>query len=226
MPRNLDQWSNRPSLTVPAAPVASVTGAGEQSAPNNRRPAAIETRAKSKMKTTQYQPKTGKACSCRSGQERDNCRQCEGTGHVIDFAAIRARNGRNVTKPLPTPHSTRYQYRPETIAAANKIPAGCVNEQSHKLGMEHGEPLIVILDALAWYAAAHKARYESAIGDDYVLGAKWMEALMGVHGLLNGDGAVAMASGRTTDSKDNGACEAMFEEALKVAGFDRDELGI
>jgi hypothetical protein len=39
-----------------------------------------------------YQPKTGAACGCRPGQERDNCARCEGTGNVIDFAAIRARS--------------------------------------------------------------------------------------------------------------------------------------
>jgi hypothetical protein len=37
-----------------------------------------------------YQPKTGQPCTCRQGIERDNCPQCEGTGTVIDFAAIRA----------------------------------------------------------------------------------------------------------------------------------------
>ena len=38
-----------------------------------------------------YQPKTGQRCSCKRGVYRDNCPQCEGTGWVIDFAAIRAR---------------------------------------------------------------------------------------------------------------------------------------
>ena len=38
-----------------------------------------------------YQPKTGQACSCKRGVQRDNCPQCEGTGTIIDFAAIRAR---------------------------------------------------------------------------------------------------------------------------------------
>lgn len=36
-----------------------------------------------------YQPKTGERCSCRRGIERDNCPQCEGTGWIIDFRAIR-----------------------------------------------------------------------------------------------------------------------------------------
>jgi hypothetical protein len=38
-----------------------------------------------------YQPKTGEACSCKPGQQRDNCPSCEGTGQRIDFAKIRAK---------------------------------------------------------------------------------------------------------------------------------------
>lgn len=34
-------------------------------------------------------PKTLGPCSCKRGQERDNCAACEGTGKRIDFAAIR-----------------------------------------------------------------------------------------------------------------------------------------
>jgi hypothetical protein len=45
-----------------------------------------------------YQPKTGARCSCKRGFERDNCASCEGTGQVIDFAAIRART----IKPIIT----------------------------------------------------------------------------------------------------------------------------
>ena len=39
----------------------------------------------------EYQPKTGEACGCRPGNQRDNCPTCEGTGQKIDFAAIRSR---------------------------------------------------------------------------------------------------------------------------------------
>lgn len=45
----------------------------------------------SAIKRHAYQPQTGEPCHCRPGIERDNCSQCEGTGWVIDFAAIRAR---------------------------------------------------------------------------------------------------------------------------------------
>lgn len=38
-----------------------------------------------------YSPKTGAACSCRRGIERDNCAACEGSGRQIDFKAIHAR---------------------------------------------------------------------------------------------------------------------------------------
>ena len=37
-----------------------------------------------------YQPKTGAPCTCKRGAQRDNCPECEGTGQVIDFRAIRA----------------------------------------------------------------------------------------------------------------------------------------
>lgn len=37
-----------------------------------------------------YTPKTGAKCACKRGIERDNCPRCEGTGWVIDFAAIHA----------------------------------------------------------------------------------------------------------------------------------------
>lgn len=46
----------------------------------------------------EYQPKTGAPCSCKRGVQRDNCPNCEGTGQVIDFAAIRAR--RLAPKPI------------------------------------------------------------------------------------------------------------------------------
>lgn len=39
-----------------------------------------------------WQPKTGAACYCRKGTQRDNCITCEGTGQRIDFAAIRRKH--------------------------------------------------------------------------------------------------------------------------------------
>lgn len=127
---------------------------------------------------------------------------------------------------MKTPHSTLYRYSAETIAAANRIPVGVVNEQSHKLGMERGEPLIIMLDCLLKYAESYRLRNESDLADDMVMGEYWLDSLKAVHSLLNGDGQVAMHLGRTTGSKDNGACESVFADCLTMAGFDRNALGI
>ncbi len=50
-------------------------------------------KTKTRTKTTApqpYQPTLG-PCHCRPGAARNNCPTCEGTGHRIDFSAIRAR---------------------------------------------------------------------------------------------------------------------------------------
>ena len=49
-----------------------------------------------------YQPKTGQPCHCKHGIERDNYPQCEGTGMMIDFKAIR---DRKLAKPVRTPET-------------------------------------------------------------------------------------------------------------------------
>lgn len=125
------------------------------------------------------------------------------------------------------PASIRYEFDPVTIAATRRLcatSAGTVSEQSHLIGMEGGEPLIIMLDCLAVYAKAHKARFFSKLSDDGVLGDEWLAAAKGVRGLLNGDGAVAHFTGRTTDSKDNGTLEAMFWAAMDIAGFTEADL--
>lgn len=54
-----------------------------------------KSRERKREQEQRYSPKTGAVCSCKKGVERDNCPQCEGTGQVIDFAAIhRAREQR------------------------------------------------------------------------------------------------------------------------------------
>lgn len=46
-----------------------------------------------------YTPKTGQRCGCKRGVQRDNCSNCEGTGQVIDFAAIHARRRARMELP-------------------------------------------------------------------------------------------------------------------------------
>jgi hypothetical protein len=111
-------------------------------------------------------------------------------------------------------HPTTLQ--PETVAAFRKLPTGVVSQESAAIGLRHGEPLVLILDALTRYARAHETRFGAKLAEDYVLGPAWLEAVKGVHGLLDGDGAVAHELDRSSDSKDNGMCEAIFWAALAV----------
>ena len=55
-------------------------------------PTSVVTACRCEENGQGYQPKTGQRCGCRPGVWRDNCPTCEGTGWVVDFAAIRARH--------------------------------------------------------------------------------------------------------------------------------------
>ena len=59
-----------------------------------------------------YQPLTGQHCSCKPGVHRDNCPNCEGTGWLIDFAAIRARH-----KSVPHDNARLIAAAPELLEA-------------------------------------------------------------------------------------------------------------
>ncbi len=165
-----------------------------------------------------YQPKTGTPCTCKPGKHRDNCPLCEGTGMRIDFAAIRAR--KTTPKPAtPTPRSTLYRFTPQTIAATDKLGLNQPDEQAQKRGMMEGEPLTVCMDALLKYAECYRVRFEQPLAEDGVLGDHWLDCIKNLRGLMNGDGANAMRSGITTDSKCNGALETVFWAAMATAGF-------
>lgn len=120
---------------------------------------------------------------------------------------------------MKTPHSTLYRFTAETIAHANRLPVKTISEHAHKWGMTEGEPLIVAMDAMIKYAEAYRIRYESSLSEDSALGDPWLESVKGIRALLNGDGAMALKQGVTTDSKDNGAVEGMFWDALRIAGY-------
>lgn len=123
---------------------------------------------------------------------------------------------------MKTPHSTQYRYTPETIAHANRLPAGTISEHAHKYGMEQGEPLLVAMDALLKYAQTYRRRFDGALSDDHVLGKPWLRAVEGIRDLLNGDGQIAMAKDLATDTKDNGCIESLFWDAVRAAGFEKE----
>lgn len=112
----------------------------------------------------------------------------------------------------------------ETVAAMAKVPAGCVNARSQRLGLFEGEPVLVIADALLSYAKAYKARFGSPVSDDAVLAESFAQMLAGVRAMLDFDGAVAMRRGITTDSKDNSALLDVIEATCAAAGIDYQKL--
>jgi len=76
-----------------------------------------------------YQPKTRALCTCRPGIARDNCPNCEGTGQVIDFRAIRALNShtnpyeRLVSLGVPLDHHESDLYVRGTAEAVEIVKA-------------------------------------------------------------------------------------------------------
>ncbi len=84
----------------------------------------IRQQAEQQQQGREYQPKTGQRCTCKRGQERDNCPRCEGTGQVIDFAAIRARaSGHPIRDPEPDFAAVEPGASPSAIADGNAAPA-------------------------------------------------------------------------------------------------------
>ena len=125
-------------------------------------------------------------------------------------------------KPSYIAHN--YSYQTETVEVSESLPARVVNTQSHQIGMNGAEPLIVIADALVRYAKAYQTRLGGGIGEDYVLGDYFLSIAKSVKGLCDGDGAVAMETGRSTDSKDNSAVCKILETALDIGKFPKGAL--
>jgi hypothetical protein len=71
------------------------------------------------------------------------------------------------------------------------------------------QPVAVMISALDQYAAKHEDRYESKIGEDYVLGPAFLDALRGVRTLLNGE----------IGGLDGGTCDAAILGIFSDAGF-------
>jgi hypothetical protein len=109
------------------------------------------------------------------------------------------------------------KYQEETRMEYEKIATtyrGTVMHQSAAMGMTMYEPLLVALDSLLRYAKAYQRRFDQPLAEDGVLGDPWLDAAKGIRTLLNGDGAVAMERGISTDSKHNGMLEALFWRAV------------
>ena len=73
-------------------------------------------------------------------------------------------------------------------------------------------PLLYMIQGWIDYAASHKSRFGSEVGEDYVLGDEWFAIGMALLGLLNGD------LGRL----DGGTLDTIIRDNLIEQGYDCD----
>ena len=84
--------------------------------------------------------------------------------------------------------------QPETSAALDAIFAeNVVNAQSMRVGLDRGEPMLLILDGLLRYAKAYRARMDQPIAEDGFAGTLLVRrsaerAQAALHGRRRGDG--------------------------------------
>jgi hypothetical protein len=76
----------------------------------------------------------------------------------------------------------------------------------------HERAMVLMLRGWIEYAQAHKAAFDSDIGEDYVLGDEWFKIGEALRGLLNGD------LGRL----DGGTLDSIIADNLDQQGFDPD----
>jgi hypothetical protein len=79
-------------------------------------------------------------------------------------------------------------------------------------GQEQG--VVQMLRGWADYADAHFHRFESPIGEDYVLGPAWLDIGKGIRSLLNGE----------TGRLDCGTIDGLILEIAEHNGFEEDKL--
>ena len=75
-------------------------------------------------------------------------------------------------------------------------------------------PIVNLLKVLDTYDRQHVTQFGSAVANDYVLGAAWLEIARAARTLLNGD------LGRL----DGGSLDKILLDLIRTAGFDENEL--
>lgn len=75
-------------------------------------------------------------------------------------------------------------------------------------------PIVKMLHFWAMYAVEHQKRYESPIGEDYVLGVDWKDMGLALRGLLNGE----------TGRLDCGTLDGFILETMRENGIETDNL--
>jgi hypothetical protein len=73
-------------------------------------------------------------------------------------------------------------------------------------------PIVKMLHYWEMYASKHQTRFESLIGEDYVLGPEWVNIGTAIRGLLNGE----------TGRLDCGTLDGFILETMRENGIETD----
>lgn len=79
---------------------------------------------------------------------------------------------------------------------------------------EHEKALVALYKGWRMYAEAHEKRFESKIGEDYVLGPEWQKIGEALRRLLNGE----------TGNLDCGTVDSSILDTMKANGIDTENL--
>ncbi len=104
------------------------------------------------------------------------------------------------------------------LLVINKTGDGRTWEANHNAAVRlpslKGECIAPMLKYWAMYAQEHQDRFESLIGEDYVLGPAWRDAGLSMRRLLDGE----------TGRLDCGTLDGFILDTLKENGFDTENL--
>lgn len=110
----------------------------------------------------------------------------------------------------------RYHHDTTRIVHANiaQCPGTIAAQETERMYARH-HPLLIALDALLQQAAWHKAEMEAPIADDGYAGVYWLAAIANIRNLF---------SAASPAGFDGGTCEAVFWQAMEIAGFTEADL--
>jgi hypothetical protein len=101
---------------------------------------------------------------------------------------------------------------PNTNGWQDRHDAAIRTVQTHPKDVPFQQPMVDMLKAWAGYAEDHKARYESKIGDDSVIGREWEAIGDALRGLLNGE----------TGALDCGTVDGFILRTMRANGVNTD----
>lgn len=117
----------------------------------------------------------------------------------------------------------QYRYQQETIELSKKLDPTKICGHDHLIGMEAGEPMIVMIDSMIRYAREHEKAQGDKLASDWRLLDHYKDILRALKDMLNWNGALSVKAG-VRDSKDNSTLYKMIQVACQAAGINEEDL--